>query len=104
MEPAFGHPLWISSGILLMFAGFLLFRRARRNDASGRIASATREAAVNKLFKGGNGQDATMQASSQKLATHHFRRAISQLSGITGFLLIIAGLMAVLLGIFYAGG
>lgn len=100
MEPTFGHPLWISSGILLMLAGFLLFRWARRSDAGQIIAAATREATVNKLL--GNGGKGVAQAP-KNLPTHHFRRAMAQLFGIIGFLLIIAGLMAAFLGIFYTG-
>jgi hypothetical protein len=100
MEPTFGHPLWISSGLLLMLAGFLLFRWARRRDPSATIAVATREATVRKLFGGGR-KDAAQR--SPNLAPHYFRRAMSQLFGIIGFLLIIAGLMAAFLGIFYVG-
>jgi hypothetical protein len=99
MEPTFGHPLWISSGLLLMLAGFLLFRWARRGDPSTTIAVATREATVRKLFGGGR----KGPRDSHNLAPHYFRRAMSQLFGIIGFLLVIAGLMAVFLGIFYVG-
>ena len=53
MEPAFGHPLWISSGVLMMLVGFLLFRWARRDNAADHVAKATREAVVNKMLKGG---------------------------------------------------
>lgn len=102
MEPTFGHPLWISSGVLMMLVGFLLFRWARRDDAAEHIAKATREAAVNKMLKGG-GPPRSGGPSSKNLATHHFRRAMAQLFGIVGFLLIIAGLMAALLGMFYTG-
>ncbi len=52
MEATFGHPLWISSGLLLMLAGFWLFRWANRNSATGEIANATKEVALNKLLKG----------------------------------------------------
>ncbi|HVZ04689.1 hypothetical protein [Hyphomicrobium sp.] len=100
MEPTFGHPLWISSGILLLIFGGLLFRWARRDNAGERIAIATRESAVNKLFKGGD----TPRAAAQPLGRHYFRRAMAQFFGIAGFLLIIAGLMATVLGIFYVGG
>jgi hypothetical protein len=100
MEPTFGHPLWISSGVLMVVVGLLLFRWARRSKAADQIASATREAAVDKLIKG---QKGSSQAASKKLAPHYFRRAMAQLFGIIGFLLIIAGLMAIFLGIFYVG-
>jgi hypothetical protein len=98
MEPTFGHPLWISSGVLMVVIGYLLFRWARRSNAAEQIANATREAAVDKLIRG---QKSSAQASSKKLAPHYFRRAMAQFFGIIGFLLIIAGLMAIFLGIFY---
>jgi hypothetical protein len=101
MEATFGHPLWISSGLLLMLAGFWLFRWASRNSATGEIANATKEVAINKLLKGSQSREAS--PASKNLPAHNFRRAMSQLFGIIGFLLIIAGLMSVLLGIFYPG-
>ena len=55
MEADFGHPLWISSGLLLMLVGFWLFRWASRNSAAGEIANATKEVAINKLLKGSQG-------------------------------------------------
>jgi hypothetical protein len=99
MEPAFAHPLWISSGVLLMLVGFLLFRWARRSDPSAAITAATREATARKIFGGGR----KTARAPQNLAPHRFRRAMSQLFGIIGFLLVIAGLMAAFLGIFYVG-
>jgi hypothetical protein len=101
MEATFGHPLWISSGLLLMLAGFWLFRWASRNSATGEIANATKEVAINKLLKGNQGREASPAAKN--LPAHNFRRAMSQLFGIVGFLLIVAGLMSALLGIFYTG-
>lgn len=101
MVATFGHPLWISSGVILMLVGFLLFRWARSINAAEEVSAATKEAAVAKILKGGQVRDA---AASKKLATYNFRRAMSQLFGIIGFLLIIAGLMAVTLGIFYPIG
>lgn len=84
----------------MVVIGFLLFRWARRSNAAEQIASATREAAVDKLIRG---QKGSPQAASKKLAPHYFRRAMAQFFGIIGFLLIIAGLMAIFLGIFYVG-
>jgi hypothetical protein len=102
MEATFDHPLWISSGLLLMLAGFWLFRWANRNSATGEIANATKEVALNKLLKGSQGREAS--PASKNLPAHNFRRAMSQLFGIIGFLLIIVGLMSLLLGIFYPVG
>jgi hypothetical protein len=98
----FGHPLWISSGIILFFIGVLLFRWARANDVSAEVSAATREATLTKLLKGGQTPDG--QVAAKKIKTNNFRRAMSQLFGIVGFLLAIAGLMAATLGIFYPVG
>jgi hypothetical protein len=96
MDPAFGHPLWISSGVVLIVVGFLLFRWARRLGSSDRVAAAQREASAGKIFKGG-------QKPPKSSASSNFRRSMSQFFGIVGFLMIIAGLMAIFLGIFYVG-
>jgi hypothetical protein len=94
MDPTFGHPLWITSGVLLVIVGFLLFRWARRLGAPDRNA-AQRDASVGKIFKG--------QKNSKASAPGSFRRAMSQFFGIVGFLMILAGLLAIVLGIFYVG-
>lgn len=96
MDPTFGHPLWIGSGVLLVIIGFLLFRWARRLGAPDRNATAQHDASVGKIFKGG-------QKGPKSSAPGSFRRAMSQFFGIVGFLLIITGLMAIFLGIFYVG-
>jgi len=92
MDPTFGHPLWITSGVLLVIVGFLLFRWARRLGAPNRNAATSRDASVGKILKG-----------QKAPATGSFRRAMSQFFGIVGFLMIIAGLMAIFLGVFYVG-
>jgi hypothetical protein len=99
MDPIFGHPLWVSSGVLMMLGGGLLIHWSRRNNVSDEIAHATREAAVNKLFRGGRATPA--DSALKKLPANHFRRAMSQLAGIVGFLLIIAGLTSAFFGVFY---
>src|SRR5512136_701681 len=100
MDATFSHPIWIYAGLLLVLAGYWLFRWSSRNSAASEIANATKEAALHKLFKGNPGDP---PPAVKKLPEHHFRRAIAQFLGIVGFLLIIAGLMAALLGIFYQG-
>ena len=93
MEPTFGHPLWISSGVVLVIAGFLLFHWARLLGARDQIANAQRETSAGQILKG--------KKTSKSSAAGNFRRAISQFFGIVAFLMIIAGLMAIFLGIFY---
>jgi hypothetical protein len=95
MDPTFGHPLWIAYGALLVVGGFLLFRWARRLGAPGRAAAAQRDASVGKILKG--------QKASKPAGPGSFRRAMSQFFGIVGFLMILTGLMAIFLGIFYVG-
>jgi hypothetical protein len=100
MDPTFAHPKWIVVGVLLFLSGLWLFRWAARNDSASEIAAATREAAVNKLLKGAP----TPPAQNKKRAAAQFRHAMSQLTGIVGFLLIIAGLLSAFLGVFYDVG
>ncbi|MGO4682804.1 hypothetical protein [Hyphomicrobium sp. 2TAF46] len=99
MDPGFAHPLWIVAGVLLIFAGFWLFRWSRRNSASAEIAAATTEAAVNKLLKNPAGS----AKPAKKRAAANFRNAMAQLAGIVGLLMIIAGLVYAVFGIFYSG-
>jgi len=100
MDASFGHPIWISSGVLLIVIGFIMFRWARRNDAMDEVNLAAREAAVQKLLKT---PGAKPPGTSKKRATANFRHAMSQFFGIVGFLLIIAGIVAAIFGVFYEG-
>jgi uncharacterized membrane protein len=105
MNPTFAHPHWIVAGVLLILVGFWLFRWARRNSASAEVAAATTEVAVNKLFKNSASKvPAGGSTAKKQRAAANFRNAMSQLFGIVGFLMIIAGLVAVVFGIFYSGG
>jgi hypothetical protein len=105
MDPTFGHPHWIVAGVLLILVGFWLFRWARRNDASAEVKAAATEAAVNKLLKNSPGKvPAASPAAAKKRAATNFRNSMSQLFGIVGFLMIIAGLVAIVFGIFYPVG
>ena len=102
MDPTFGHPLWIFVGAVLVLVGLWLFLWA-----TGRSASATEQGKLRGIFRRRKSQPnapstATTNATPSKTATN-FRRAMSQLFGIIGFLMIIAGLMAAVLGVFYPG-
>ena len=92
MDPTFGHPLWIFSGVALVLVGFWLFGWATSSDTGGLTADAT----------GQHNAPSTAATNAPPSKTRtNFRRAMSQLFGIIGFLLIVAGLMAAVLGVFY---
>lgn len=102
MDPTFGHPLWIFVGAVLVLVGLWLFLWA-----TGRSASATEQGKLRSIFRRGKIQPnvpstAAANATPSKTVSN-FRRAMSQLFGIIGFLMIIAGLMAAVLGVFYPG-
>lgn len=99
MDATFGHPLWIFSGVALVLIGFWLFRWATRSDTAGQIANATGEGKLGRLFRRSQPNAPSTAATSKTRS--NFRRAMSQLFGIIGFLLIVAGLMAAVLGVFY---
>jgi uncharacterized membrane protein len=105
MDPTFAHPHWIVAGVLLILVGFWLFRWARRNSASAELAAATTETAVNKILKNSGAKvPAGAPTAAKKRAAANFRNAMSQFFGIVGFLMIFAGLVAIVFGIFYSGG
>jgi hypothetical protein len=101
MQPTFGHPTWIIYGVLLFIAG-IGFVRSAISHSRGQITTAERRSLARRLF-GGRGSPAGVPsvAAVNKPAPSRFRRSMSQLSGIVGFLLVITGLMAALLGGFY---
>jgi hypothetical protein len=101
MDPTFGHPIWIFSGVALVLIGFWLFGWATSRDTA--TADATGQGKLRKLFRlGQHNAPSTAAANTPPSRTRtNFRRAMSQPFGIIGFLLIVAGLMAALLGVFY---
>ncbi|MFA5955743.1 hypothetical protein [Hyphomicrobium sp.] len=104
MDPTFAHPRWIVAGILLILGGFWLFRWARRNDSRAEIAALTASAAINKLRKNSPGRSQIKPATSARGgAMARFRNSMAQFLGIVGLLMIIAGLVAMVFGAFYAG-
>jgi hypothetical protein len=110
------HPLWIALGLVMLLIGVWLIRWAARNNMASAISSATAEAAFNTIRKGGkfevpgevrarmddvrSAQGTTGKA--KKVAGYAFRHAMSQLFGIVGFLLVTAGLVAIILGVYYS--
>lgn len=105
MDPTFGHPHWIVAGILLILGGFTLFRWARRNDNRAEIAAASAEAAFSKLRKKSSGKaPAEPATTANRGMAARFRNSMAQFLGIVGVLAIIAGLVALIFGIFYPAG
>ena len=101
MDPTFGHPIWIFSGVALVLIGFWLLGWATSRDTA--TADATGQRKLSKLFRRGqHNAPSTAAANAPPSRTKtNFRRAMSQLFGLIGFLLIVTGLMAAVLGVFY---
>lgn len=105
MNATFAHPAWIVAGLLLIFAGFWLFRWARRNDTRAAISAAHAEATINKLRKKSAAPSPSQpKASAGSSARIHFRNSMAQFLGIVGLLMVIAGFLAMTFGVFYTGG
>jgi predicted negative regulator of RcsB-dependent stress response len=102
MNPTFAHPHWIVAGILLILGGFWLFRWARKNDTSAEIAAVEMDTALNKLRKKSSADEkATASPPAGKVAAARFRNSMAQFLGIVGMLMLIAGLVAIVFGVFY---
>ncbi|MBS0232951.1 MAG: hypothetical protein JSR99_05650 [Proteobacteria bacterium] len=105
MDLSFTHPHWIVAGVLLLLGGFWLFRWGRRNDDRDAIAAAATEAAINKLRKNSPGKTRVPPPPAAKIgAAARFRNAMAQFLGIVGLLMIIAGPVLIVFGIFYTAG
>jgi hypothetical protein len=104
MDATILHPKWIVTGLALCLGGIWLFRWGRRNDRSGEIAAATAEAAINKLRKNTSPKEKPPAAgSTRSSAAERFRNSMAQFLGIVGALMIIAGLVSMIFGVFYEG-
>jgi hypothetical protein len=100
----------------MILVGVWLIRWANRNNMAGQIAGATAEAAVKAMRKGashempaglngkpGDGSSVpAAPARSKKIAGFGLRNAMSQLFGVTGFIMAVVGLMLTILGAFYS--
>lgn len=113
---AIAHPGWVAIGLVMIVIGIWLVRWANRNSMTSAIADATAEAAISAVRKRGRpdmpsdiktrfddvsgAPSATGKA--KKVAGYAFRHAMSQVFGVTGFIMIVVGLMMTVFGIFYA--
>ncbi len=99
------HPKWIFFGIASVLFGVWLIRWAARNNMAGRISDATAESAADGLrARGKAGVDqlrSSEKATREKVARYSARNSMSQLAGIIGFMLVMGGLLAVVLGVYY---
>lgn len=115
MTLALNHPGWIAIGIVMILAGVWLIRWANRNSMTAAIADATAEAAFKTIRKGAAPDmpsaiktrlDDVASAPStagkaKKIAGYGFRHAMSQLFGVVGFVLVVAGLLLAVFGAMY---
>lgn len=110
------HPGWVAVGIAMVLIGIWLIRWANRNSMTGAIADATTEAAIGALRKRGRPDmpselkarfddvsgAPTATGKARKVASYAFRHAMSQVLGIAGFIMVMAGLLLAVFGAFYA--
>lgn len=105
MTQSIAHPPWILAGLLMLVIGIWLVRWAARNDMTAAISQATAQSAIGALLrrpaKSAKGRDAK-EGNATKPVGYAARHAMSQLAGAVGFILIMAGLLAAVLGVYYA--
>lgn len=105
MPQSMQHPLWIFVGLMLVLVGILLVRWAARNDMTSAISQATAQSAIGALLrrssKSGR-RKARAEEKANRPTGYAARHAMSQLAGAVGFILIMAGLLAAVLGVYYA--
>jgi hypothetical protein len=115
MMPAIPHPTWIIYGLIAVLIGIWLIRWASRNNMASAIRDATVGVALDALAKRGRPEmpaelrakvDDIRNASgksgkAKKIASYGVRHSLSQIAGITGFILVMSGLVAAVLGVYY---
>ena len=94
--PALTHPAWLVYGILAVVAGIWMIRWASRNNMASAIKDATVGAAIDAM-KGSRGPG----GKSKKVASFSVRQSLSQILGITGFILVTAGILAAIMSAYY---
>jgi predicted lysophospholipase L1 biosynthesis ABC-type transport system permease subunit len=105
MNPTFAHPLWIVAGALLLLGGFWLFCWGKRNDRRAEISAPATEAAFNKLRKKPTTKaEVSNRPSTGRGAADRLRNSMAQFLGIVGLLMVIAGIVAMVFGVFYDAG
>lgn len=91
-------PKLLLIGLLMTIVGVLIIRWSSRFDASREIAQSTKTAAIDVLSGAAKTKEARERASERVAASS--RRDFARFVGVLGFLILIAGLIAVALGVF----
>jgi len=99
------HPEWILGGVAAVLLGVWLIRWAARNNMATRISDVTAESAADNLRARGKSGVEQLRNSDKvtrdKIARYSARNSMSQLAGIVGFMLVMGGLLAIVLGVYY---
>lgn len=115
MLTAITHPAWIAYGLIAALIGIWLIRWASRNNMASAIRDATVGVALDTIAKRGRpGMPAELRAKvddirnaqgksgkARKIASYGVRHSLSQIAGITGFILVMSGLVTAVLGVYY---
>ena len=94
--PPLTHPAWLVYGVLALLIGIWMIRWANRNKVTPAIRGATVGAAIDAVT-GAHGTG----RKSKKVAGYGVRKSLAQLSGITGFVLVAAGMLAAIMSVYY---
>lgn len=113
--PTIAHPTWLVLGLAFALIGVWMIRWASRNNMASAIRDATVGVAIDAVARRGRpnmppeirakidtikgAQGGTGKA--KKIASYGIRHSLSQLFGVTGFILVMAGLVTAVLGVFY---
>lgn len=90
------NPSLLVAAIALIVVGFWLTRWGMRLNADQAIKDATIDEAVKTL----EGREKAVAAGKRKVAGYSARNSASQVIGISGFLMLMAGLLAAAFAIF----
>lgn len=107
-------PFWLFAGLALCVIGIWLIRWAARNNMSSEIKDAAVSATLSALAKRGrpdlpNNVKAKMSefeaaggvtGKAKTVARYAVRNSLSQVFGVLGFILLMAGLVTAAIGIF----
>lgn len=112
--PAIANPTWLFIGIAMAVIGIWLIRWAARNNMAAAIKDATVSATLDAIAKRGRpdmpaevkAKLAELEAAegvsgkAKTVASYAIRNSASQLFGVVGFILLMAGLVTAAIGIF----
>lgn len=112
--PTIAHPAWLLAGLLMCAVGVWLVRWANRNNVAAAMKDATVSATLETIAKRGRPDvppelKAKMSeitgaegktGKAKTVASYSIRNSLSQLFGAAGFILLMAGLVTAVIGIF----